>query len=241
MVIKEARPALTSSRAFIYPHPVSTSDSLIRKQISFGIAGLIFGGLLGFVAAHEIYVGRAGKLTPVPANSPTSAAPMGAGLGGAGGMPPGGAPGMETMKAVRRELDALKGALEGDPENLTALTRLGNLYMDAGMFERAVEYYGRSLGVDDTNNEVRTDMGTCLRRLGRPEEALKHFKDSVRRDPQHWRSWFNMGVVYMYDLGEYDEAEAAFAKVLEVNPESGFDMNAVREEIEELKAKQVGS
>jgi tetratricopeptide (TPR) repeat protein len=153
---------------------------------------------------------------------------MGAGDAGA-------PPDMAVMEQVRREIDELKKAIEANPKDVTALTRLGNLYMDAGMFDRAAQFYGDALAVDATLVDVRTDMGTCLRRMGRPQEALDAFQASVRQDPAHWKSWFNIGVVCLYDLQRYEEAEKAFEQVLALNPGS-FDMNAVREEIRRLRA-----
>ncbi len=216
-----------------HPEPVT------RRQIAFGIAGLIFGTVIGFVAAHEIYVGRGGN-PHAAAGAPPAGMPP-AGMGAAGGPGPGaggtGAPGgdMAMMDQVTRELEALKQAVEANPQDVVALTRLGNLYMDAAMFERAVDFYGKALAVDATLVDVRTDMGTCLRRLGRPEDALKEFRASTDQDPNHWKSWFNIGVVCLYDLGRYDDAEAAFERVLELNPGS-FDMGAVRAEIEKLRS-----
>jgi len=219
---------------------VSTPEPLTRRHVSFGIAGLVFGAVLGFTAAHQIYVGRRGTPPLAPQTAPPEAAAgrmgMGAAAGPAGSAPAmgAGAPDMAVMEQVRREIDGLKKAIEENPKDVTALTRLGNLYMDAGMFDRAAQYYADALSVDGTLVDVRTDMGTCLRRMGRPQEALDAFQASVRQDPAHWKSWFNIGVVCLYDLQRYDDAEKAFEQVLALNPGS-FDMNAVREEIRRLR------
>ncbi len=229
---------------------MSNPEPLTRRHVSFGIAGLVFGAVLGFTAAHQIYVGRRATL-PMPQTAdaamgaqgaPSSSRGMrGAGMTAAGGSmggpmtAAGGAPDMAVMEQVRKEIDALKKALEANPKDLEALRKLGNLYMDAGMFDRAAQFYDDALAVDATLVDVRTDMGTCLRRLGRPLEALDAFQVSVKQDPNHWKSWFNIGVVCLYDLGRYDEAEKAFEQVLVLSPGS-FDMNAVREEIRRIRS-----
>ena len=146
---------------------------------------------------------------------------------------------MDMMQKVTEELAALKKALERDPHNAMVLTRLGNIYMDAGMHDRALSYYTSALDAEPGNVDVRTDMGTCLRQMGRPAEALKAFEESLSRDPNHWKSWFNIGVVSMYDLADYDRALTAFAKVHDLNP-GGFDMDAVRAEIDRLKSEKPG-
>lgn len=228
---------------------MSTPEPLTRRHVSFAIAGLVFGAVLGFTAAHQIYVGRRAHV-PLAQNAPSDAGAAAMGMrgnqgsdAGGGGMPPGagpmaaggGPPDMAVMEQVRKEIGDLKKAIEENPKDLEALRKLGNLYMDAGMFDRAAQYYQDALAVDGTLLEVRTDMGTCLRRLGRPQEALDTFKTSVRQDPNHWKGWFNIGVVCLYDLQLYDEAEKAFEQVLALNPGS-FDMNAVREEIRRIRS-----
>lgn len=225
------------------------------QQLSFAIAGVIFGVVLGFVAAHQFYGGRTGGVVaatapetmggqrgPMSAQAPPAQASPAqpdphAGMQGDGSGA--GAPSMEMMNKVSQELSALKKALEEDPRNVTVLTRLGNMYMDAGMHDRALNYYVTALEVEPGNVDVRTDMGTCLRQMGRPAEALKTFEESLSRDPNHWKTWFNIGVVSMYDLADYDRALTAFTKVHDLNP-GGFDMDAVRAEIDRLKSEKQG-
>jgi predicted TPR repeat methyltransferase len=208
-------------------------------QISFAIAGVIFGFLVGFAVAHQMYVGRGDPFDhlAVPAGMSGAGAP-GTASGGAGGQP-GGGPDAPSMDTVTREIAALKEMLEQEPDNFVALTRLGNLFFDAGMFDGAVGYYERALQVTPDDINVRTDLGTSLRRLGRPQEAMKHFEEAVSRDPGHWKGWFNIGVVALYDLGQFDRAEEAFTKVDQLNP-GAIDMTALREEIERVRSGDTG-
>lgn len=226
---------------------MSGNSTITRQNISFAIAGIIFGGVLGFVAAHLAYGGRFGGVVnaaaPETMGGQRGAPVMASGAAGDAGSGDGrqmdgqGAPGMEQMEEVKKELAALKQAVDQDPRNVAALGRLGNLYMDAGMFDKAVDYYKRALEVEPGNADLRTDMGTCLRQMGRIDEALVQFRQSVAGDPKHWKGWFNLGIVHLYDLGEYENAEESFAKALELNPGS-FDMSAVRKEIEKVKAEK---
>ena len=56
---------------------MTVPDNLLRKQISFGIAGIIFGVLLGFVVSHEVQGGRAARTGPAAPQ-----AQSGSGMGG---------------------------------------------------------------------------------------------------------------------------------------------------------------
>lgn len=238
---------MTFPRGFNYPARVSSASTISRQHVSFAIAGIIFGFLVGFVVAHQVYGGRFGgiasanapetmggqRTSPVTAQQPAA---MGGGPTADDSSP---APGMAQMEQVKQELAALKKAIEEDPRNATALARLGNMYMDAGMFDKSADYYRRALEVEPSNVNLRTDMGTCLRQLGKPKEALREFLDSVEQDPKHWKGWFNIGIVNLYDLGDYQQAEEAFGKALALNPGS-FDMKAVREEIQKVKQEKAG-
>ncbi len=222
-----------------------------KGQVSFAIAGLIFGFLVGFVVSHQVYVGRgvpAFEHPPMPGGMTAGGGPMGAGSAGLRGQgqegapapaPEGGAPDMATMEGVQKEIAGLKATLEKEPRNTESLSRLGDLYFDAGMFDGAIGYYEKALEIEPGNVLVRTDLGTSLRRTGHPDRAMKEFEAAVQADPSHWRGWFNIGVVALYDLGQYDRAEEAFAKVDDLNPGS-IDMTALQTEIKRVRAEGAG-
>ena len=244
----------------------SSASTISRQHVAFAIAGTTFGFLIGFVVAHQVYGGRFGATANAPETmggqrgAPLVASQetgMGQEAGGAPGMGQGGqggqggpggqggqaggpdGPGGAPMEQVKQELTALKKTIEADPKNLPALSRLGDMYMDAGMFDKAIEFYKRALDVDPSNIDIRTDMGTCLRESGKVKEALQVFQDSVARDPKHWKSWFNIGIVYLYNFDDYAKAEQAFSKAHDINPKD-IDMSAVRSEIEKVKQQKTG-
>jgi len=225
-----------------------------KGQVSFTFAGLLFGFLIGFVVAHQIWAGRGttfshppippgmeGKVAGVPPiDRPaggTAPREAGGGTGGPGTAPQGGAPDMAMMEQVRKEITGLKALIEKDPSNVAALSRLGDMYFDVGKFDGAADYYAKALAAKPGDVNVETDLGTALRNLGRPEEALKHFEASVARDPNHWKGWFNIGIVAMYDLRDFDRAQKAFEKVAQLNP-GAINMDALKEEMAKERTKK---
>ncbi len=223
---------------------------ITRGHISFGIAGVILGLTLGFVAAHQLYGGRYANLLAGaaarpegqrgPGMAPSSAMPPAGAGEQAGPAASGGAPDMAVMEQIKAELTSLKESLKTNPKDGTVLTRLGDLYMDAGMCDKAEGYYREALAVSPNDVAVRTDMATCMRNQGRSDEALKEFEASVKIDPAHWRGWFNMGIVYLYDQGAYDKAREMFAKVLEINP-GHFTMEQIQGEIDRVRREKSGA
>jgi tetratricopeptide (TPR) repeat protein len=112
-----------------------------------------------------------------------------------------------------QEINALKRALESDPDNVVTLVRLANLYHDAGMFQQAIGFYETAAEADPRNPDVLTDLGTCYQAIGANDEALLRFARAQQADPTHWQSLFNTAVVLAFSLGRFDEAEGALQKV----------------------------
>ncbi len=210
-----------------------------RESLSFGVAGVIFGFLLGFVVAHEMYGGRFagmpfGAVTPgAPAGQPSSGS-MAAPSAASGATPQVGS--ADTMEQVTLELNALKQALQEDPHDVKVLGRLGQLYMDAAMYEQAIQYYRQALAVQPGDAHLRTDMATSLLMMGNAVEALAELKDIVAGDPEHGKTWYWLGLAHV-EAGEFEQGKAAFTKALELMPGS-FDMEEISSEIEKVKARR---
>ncbi len=214
-----------------------------KEHISFAIAGVIFGFLLGFVIAHEIYGGRFAGLPLASASAPSAPSPRQAGPMGSQGAPPAGSTGEapagggeDTMEQVRREILALKQAIQEDPRNATALRRLGSLYMEAGMYDQALPFLRDALAADPADVHARTDMAACLLMTGKTAEALEELKACVARDTDHPKTWYYLGLAHV-ESGEYAEGETAFARALELSPGS-FDMEQIRAGIQRMRARR---
>jgi tetratricopeptide (TPR) repeat protein len=136
---------------------------------------------------------------------------------------------------VEGEIRMLKDVLTRDPKNLNALIKLGNLYMDTGKYQEAVEAYGQALEIDPKNVDVRVDRGTCYRYGGQPEKAVEEYRKALAINPNHVFANKNLAIVLAYDLKKNEEAAKVFENYLKVNP-SDPDAAKIREEIQKLRA-----
>jgi len=118
------------------------------------------------------------------------------------------------------EINTLEKVLEKNPKDLSALIRLGNLYMDSKRFKEAAELYGRSLEIDPKNTDVRVDMGTCYRSMGSPDIALQNYAKAIEINPNHANAHLNSGVVLFDDMKNYPAAIKEFERFLEIEPDS---------------------
>jgi hypothetical protein len=205
--------SLTSARASILrpSGPTSETVDVKRDNFAFLLAGLAFGALIGFGLYHGIATRPDTEIAAASMDGP--AAPRGTQAPTQLGGPNtgGGAP-------MVAEINALKRALQADPENQAALLRLANLYHDAGMFEQAVGYYERMIEIAPQDPNVLTDLGVCYRGMRQFDRALEMFAEARSIDPKHWQSLFNAAVVAGFDLGQYEVADEALDTIDALDP-----------------------
>jgi Flp pilus assembly protein TadD len=85
----------------------------------------------------------------------------------------------------------------------------GDAAMDAGRCEDAVAAYDSALSIR-FEADTATDLGVCLRQLGRREQALATFEFVTLKEPSHWQARYNLTAMLL-ELGRVDEARVSFA------------------------------
>lgn len=201
-----------------------------RGSLVYGVGGIVLGAVLGWGVFDTVSHVRRAEIGPQPA-APAASGPTGSRTYGDA------APTMQP--STRDEVDRLKGALGADPRNANVLTRLGNLYQDAGRCAEGVPYYERAIGVNPRDANLLTDTGVCYRQLKQFEKALEMFGRAREADPSHWQSLYNTAVVAGFDLGRFDVARRALDQLVEINP-SAPSVQQLRQELERLEAERSG-
>ena len=191
------------------------ATTLKKDHLAFLIGGLAFGFLFGFGLFRAIEH-RPGKAaiedtaaipSPMGPAAPTQTGASGDGaVGGGGGAP------------MMAEINALKERVTANPKDAAAWTRLANIYQDAGMYQQAVAFYERAIEIEPANPNVLTDLGICLQELKQYDRALETLERAQKADPRHWQSLYNIAVVAGLGMGRFDRADAAIAKLTEINP-----------------------
>jgi Flp pilus assembly protein TadD len=167
-----------------------------------------FGFLLGLVIGSMV-IGPRLASKPAPAAPAAEAAPVAAPQTAS-------AAGASPMGAIFQQISNLKQEIERDPNNVAALTQLGTMYMDAGKFPQAIEYFERALKIRD-DAQVRTDLGICYRNNGDAERSLAQFQQVVRSNPDQWQALFNE-VIILAETRRTDEARVELAKLQKLRP-----------------------
>ena len=100
------------------------------------------------------------------------------------------------------------------------LTLLGEVLLESEAFEEALERFDSALGHRPDSAAARQGRALALRGLERQEDALNELRTLERAGLQHFSLAHNLGNV-LSDLGRLEEAEAAYARALALNPDYG--------------------
>jgi diguanylate cyclase (GGDEF)-like protein len=93
----------------------------------------------------------------------------------------------------------------------------------AGDVYNAVEEYKLALLADETNTLARNSLGVALARLGKPEQAKRHFEAVTEQDPADLNALYNLGCTCQR-LGENDRAREVFSALLARDPRHVFSL-----------------
>ena len=118
----------------------------------------------------------------------------------------------------QQKIKTLEGIVAKDPSNRQAWVQLGHSYFDTKNPMKAIEAYDKALAIDGNDPDVLTDQAIMFRQLGWYEKAIETFQQANKLNPKHVNSLFNMGIVYMQDLGDNEKAKAALNRFLELVP-----------------------
>ena len=175
-----------------------------KDSILFGIAGVFFGVLVGWIIGSQ--------QAPVVRPAPTAASPAEQAQA---------APRQQTAAPLdERRAAALKEAASRDPRDGRSRIELGNLYFDSERFSDASRWYEEALKIDPRNVSVSTDLGISYYYLNQPDRALAQFDKSLGLDPSHAKTLLNVGIVRAYGKDDLPGAVKAWQRVVELSPES---------------------
>jgi tetratricopeptide (TPR) repeat protein len=177
--------------------------------IAFGIAGVVFGLIAGWIIGSQ-----QGGLRPpgaAPAVQTSSASPS------SGSSSP-----ATTRAAVldQAQVNALTSVAKREPSNARPRIDLANLYFDAERYDDAIRWYLEALKLNPSDINVSTDLGVCYYYTNQPDKALEQFEKSLKLDPRHPKTLLNVGIVRAFGKQDLQGASQAWGDVLKISPDS---------------------
>ena len=187
--------------------------------IVFGIAGTLFGLIIGWVLGSQ-QSGRSGPVAaPVAQAAPAS-------------QPAAAPPPVPVDPARVKALEAAAAKNTRDPQ---PLVQLGNIYFDAEQFKDAVVWYERAIAVNPNDANVSTDLGVAYYYLNQADRALTQFDHSLKVDPAHIKTLLNVGIVRAFGKQDLPGAAKAWQQVVDLSPDSP-EGQAAKKGLEGIKA-----
>ena len=190
--------------------------------IAFGIAGILFGLIAGWIIGSQQAVVRPPAAAPAAQASPAATA-------------------ASARAAVLDEtqVNALKTVADREASNATPRVQLGNLYFDAERYDDAIKWYGDALKLSPNDVNVSTDLGVSYYYSNQPDKALAQFDHSLKQDPKHAKTLLNVGIVKAFGKQDLDGAEAAWKQVIAIAPD-GPEGQAAKRAIDSLSSAHAG-
>lgn len=174
--------------------------------IVFGIAGSLFGLIIGWVLGTQNATGAARMVAaPVAQVAPAAA-----------GAPA--APQAAPLDPAR--VQALRTVAEGDPKNVESRVQLGNLFFDAEQYPQAITWYEQAFTLNPADTNVSTDLGVAYYYTNQPDRALAQFDKSLAIDGKHIKTLLNVGIVRAFGKNDLAGAAKAWQEVVTLSPDS---------------------
>ena len=153
--------------------------------------------------------------------------------GAASGMPSG----MSTFAQIdQARVDELKAQIDADPSNTAARQQLAELYLDAALYQDAIEQLDQVLQITPDDLDALLAIGVAEFNLSQDEQAEQHWLRATQVAPAQAEPWYNLGFLYMAQTPpDYDKVEQAWGRVIELDPDSELAATA-RAHLERARA-----
>ena len=194
-----------------------------KDAVLFGIAGVFFGVLVGWIMGAQQATGvvPGGVPASVPAQSAAGSAPQ--------SPPP-----FDESRAAQ-----LKATADQSPSDANARVQLGNLYFDAERYDDAVRWYEDALKVDPKNVNASTDLAVAYYYANQVDRALAQLDRSLKLDPNHLKSLLNQGIIRAWGKNDLAGAQQSWERVVTLAPASEEGRRA-QQGLDGIKAAHAG-
>jgi cytochrome c-type biogenesis protein CcmH/NrfG len=173
--------------------------------IVFGIAGTLFGLIIGWVLGSQQTARTARQAAPVaqaaPAQTQQQAAP-------------------QPVPVDQARVKALESVAAQNAKDPQPRVQLANMYFDAEQFPDAIKWYEQAIALNPKDANVSTDLGVAYYYTNQPDRALRQFDHSLSVDPKHIKTLLNVGIVRAFGKQDLQGAAQAWQRVVEIDPNS---------------------
>jgi tetratricopeptide (TPR) repeat protein len=115
-------------------------------------------------------------------------------------------------------IEEYRETIDLDPEYPDAHLNLGLTHADLAQFDEAMQALERAVELNPADPFPRHEIAALLMEEGDYRGAIAQLKEVVRLDPKAFEAYLDLGICYA-QKGFYEEAEKAYEKGRELNPD----------------------
>ena len=186
--------------------------------IVFGIAGTLFGLIIGWILGSQQPAGPIRNEAPVAQSAPSS-------------QPAGGAQAAAIDPERVKALETVAAQTPTDPQ---PRVQLGNLFFDGEKYGQAITWYEQALALKPNDVNVSTDLGVAYYYTNQSDRALAQLERSLAIDPKHIKTLLNVGIVRAFGKRDLAGAAKAWEQVVAIAPNTP-EGQAAKKGLEGLK------
>ncbi len=188
--------------------------------IVFGVAGALFGLIVGWVLGSQQTVGTARAAAPVAQAAPAQQQAQSA---------------LQATPIDPDRVKALENTAGQNPKDVSSRVQLGNMYFDAEQYPQAIKWYEQAFALNPKDANVSTDLGVAYYYTNQSDKALAQFDQSLATDAKHIKTLLNIGIVRAFGKQDFAGAGKAWQQVVDISPDSP-EGQAAKKGLEGLKS-----
>ena len=102
------------------------------------------------------------------------------------------------------------------PKENTIFKLYAIIYFNLNEWAKAIKYYEKILIFEKEKYKIYTNIGVSYFKLGKINQSILAFKDSIKNNPNFSLAYNNLGISYL-ELGMYEKARKEFISALKLN------------------------
>ena len=143
---------------------------------------------------------------------------------------------IEEFKFILEKLEEEKDDLKGNDTASSIYASLGELYMDRNDFEKAKDYFEKSIDIDPSNHALSYNVAEILFNSNKIDEAIQYYQLAAKIKPDWPKSYLKLGYCHL-NKGEMEAAIDFLNKFVELSPEDDPQVDSVKNLIKHLEKK----
>jgi tetratricopeptide (TPR) repeat protein len=111
-----------------------------------------------------------------------------------------------------------KKIIELDTISIMNIMTIASYYNKIKQYEKSEKYYKKTIRLDSTLWPAYSNLGDTYQKMGKLDKALEMAKKAIALGPPFPQLYTRLGEIYMQNPEQFKDAETAFNKALEMNP-----------------------